>query len=603
MAKGRKKKKSTLIKLNAIDVFPNTEEQEETAGGKQKGSAPVKEQPPKHRSILEERYHARKIPKVDDGIRFNDFSYDGLKQYYANNHISEFVKPEGQGKYIKFEFTSMLDGYRANLDENGENPVIRKLCYAELTKTSFINNINLTARYINYFIEYFDDDDELMHAYFQLMFQISSRNNQMDVSSFIENILAQIATEDMIDKVVRMVEYNTDESLIKKTDRIYDESIQLTVEHLKAIMGISCFHKFVIPIVSHYYSLHRKDLEKEGWDSKTLYYSVFASFITLFDEHYDIRLYEKLYHTATTRISKTENRESAMWNRRNRFGITPTSFTNQLMRDYLLDISQKAVFSHSAIVFLHVCFDNSIRNELITPDRYEMSDMKMEASDSVNETISRFDRWQMDKTFHSERDRLRAYVSIQESLDRLGYEVGMDFPRMRSKDFKDIRATTELREEYEYYLENIPNPLHDTQMYIIQLYYSNRLASSEDVKMMEVPDIIKLIMIMKRDFAARNYNYLQFFISSKVNTTANRRLNKRKIEKMFLSHPSYEDWLEEFPDTQPLINMDRLLGEIKTIISCPINVVDYAYVEHRGHMMTPNDICALDEVVRFLCEI
>ena len=141
-------------------------------------------------------------------------------------------------------------------------------------------------------------------------------------------------------------------------------------------------------------------------------------------------IYEKLYHTATTRISKTENREVLMWKRRERFGKGTTNFTYTLMRDYMNDIVQKVVFNQSAIIFIHVCFDKSIRNELIQPDKYEMSDMKMEPSDSVNESISRFDRWQMDRTQHSERDRLRAYASIKHMIWMLGQDVGLDFYRL-----------------------------------------------------------------------------------------------------------------------------------------------------------------------------
>lgn len=594
MAKKAKTKKGSsldILDLGApqqIQIAPLDEEDKEVKSRK---------------SILEERFKNRKIPKVDDGIKNNDLSTDALQRFYREARVSEFVKPEGGNKYIRFEFGKMLDGYRVNTDDRGENDTIRKLTYAELTKKSFINNINLTVRYINYFIEYFDDDDELMSAYFQLMLQIHFTKLHMTVENFVDAVFASIATESMVEKVIRMVEYNVDKNMIKKSERSYDESIQLTVEHLKAIMGVSCFHKFAIPIVSHFYTVRRKELEEEGWNDKDLYYYVFSSFIPLFDEYYDISLYGKLYHTATTRISKTENQENTMWKRRNRFGTTPTSFTNDLMRDFLNDISQKCVFNMSAIVFIHVCFDKAIKNELIQPDKHEMSDIKMDASDSVNETISRWDRWQMDKTLHSERDRLRAYVSIKDSLMRLGQEVDLPFNLLESTNPKHQSMAKEIREEYEYYQNNIQQPLNDTQMYIIELYYASKLHCAEDVKMLEIPDLIKLIMIMKRDFASRNYNYLQFFISSKVDPTAGRKYNKKKVEKLFMQHPSYQDLMDEYEDTLKLMNMDKILGHLKTLISCPIRVVDYDYEQYRGQKMTPVELCVCDEFVRLLCEL
>ena len=570
----------------------------------------------KKSSILEDRYYKRKIPKVDDDVRMvngrADMSTEALHRFYEKLHISEFVKTEGN-RFIKFNFGPMLKGYENNLDENGENEIIRQLSYAEISKKSFINNINLTVRYINYFIEYFDDDDELMNAYYQMMFQINYRKVTMNVEDFIEALFATIATDSLVKKVIRMVEYNTDETLIKKSERSYDESIQLTVDHLKAIMGVSCFHKFVIPIVSHYYSVRQKELEAEGWKYKDLYYIIFSSFIPLFDKYYDISLYEKLYHTATTRIAKTENQENTMWKRRNRFGTTTISFNSELMRDYLNEISQKVIFSQSAIVFIHVCFDKAIRNELIQPDKYEMSDIKMEPSDNVNETISRWDRWQIDRTLHSEKDRLRAYVITKDAIYRLGLKVGIDFKKMEATDQKSINETKELREEYQYYVDHIlrshkegdvdTRPFDDTQIYLTNLYFASKINCAVDAEHLEPEQRIKLIMIMKRDLSSRNYVYMQFFISGKLNPTKAKKINIKTVEKLFTKHPSYEDWLSEYEDTIELLNKDKMLGALKMMLSVPFTVIDWEYTRYRDSIMYPSDMCIVDEFMRFQLEL
>lgn len=549
-----------------------------------------------YEDILYRRFKERRIPHVDDGMRFvnghPDTSYEQLQHFYQTAHVGEFVKAEG--KFIKFEFGKMLDGYRVQTDDDNENEITRKLSRASISKQSFLNSINLSMRYINYFIEYFDDDDELMNAYYQMMFQLHLSNAIIDVEDFIDAVFATIATESMVEKVVRMVEYNTDESLIKQ-DRVYDESIQLTVEHLKAIMGVSVFHRFVIPIVSHYYTIRKSELDAKKISNNDLYFWVFSSFIPLFDRHYDISLYGKLYHTATTRISKTENRESIMWKRRNRFGTTAVSFTNTLMRDYMNDISQKTVFTQSAVIFIHVCFDRSIRNELIQPDPYEMSDMRMEASDNVDESFSRFDRWAQGCTMHSEKDRLRAYIAIRDSLNRLADEVGIDFD--------DLNYPTDLKEEYTYYQNNIKYPLSNTQMYVIQLYYAGKMQCASDVDAMGIEDLIKLIMIMKRDLAARNFNYLQFFISSTLSPSAGRMVSKNVATRLLTQHPSYEDWKDEFPDTFDLMKIDRVIAELRVLLSIPVLVVDYKYTEFRDCEMKPQDVCVVDEFMRLLIMI
>lgn len=564
--------------------------------------------------ILYQDLDDREIPLIDAGIKDKDLKNpppDVAEAWYRDAHVQkyvhmeEIVKESGQRyttKRVQFEFARMFEGYSDHMDERGVNPTIERLSFATMSKVSFINNITNPLRYINYFIEYFDKDDELMRAYFHVMFQIMFEELDLDPMAFIETVFAAFTTKSMIEKMINMIEYNVNDNLVKKADRVYDESIQLTIEHLKAIMGVSCLHKFIIPLVSHYYNTRTRLLEEAHMSDKDLYYYLFTAFIPVFDEHYDICLYNKLYHTSTTRITKT-NQESAMWDRRKRIGTTPTSYTNELMRDFVTDISQKAIFSKSAIVFIHVCMDKAIRNTLIQPDKWDYTEMAMEASDSVNETVSRWDRWQTDKSYHSQKDRIRLHVSVQDSIDRLGKRFGLDFQRMRSKKPKDIEATRKIREEYNYYRENIPRPLHDTQVYFIQLYYAAAMGCAEDTNIIKFPDMVKLIMIMKRDFAARNYIYFPFFISSKVKASAAKTYNRRKIEKLITSHPLYEDFIDEYEYTEGLLNREKLCAEIKTVVACPIVVVDYEYQERQGQQMTPTEVCAIDEVMRFYCSL
>lgn len=628
--KDKKKKKKKLLEV-AVNPFGLTVQESLSNKCKALWEEISKERELKEslKSILDERFTKRNIPKADEGYSKNDLSDEALKQFYIDANVGEFLKAEG--KFIHFEFGEWLDPYKINSVGDEENPLIKRISYAEISKQSFINNINLSLRYINYFIEYFDDDDELLTAYFQIMFMLHYKNLKMTVDDFINHILVWFATDSMFEKVIRMVEYNTDETLIKKSERAYDESIQLTVDHLKAIMGVSCFHRFVIPVVSHFYTIRGKG-QLGGITDKDLYFKIFSSFIPMFDDFYGINLYDKIYHTATTRISKTENQEAAMWKRRERFGVTTTSFTNDLMREYINEISQKTMFNKSAIVFLHVCFDKAIKNELLKSDKYEMSDMRMEPSDNVNETISRFDRWVMDKTHHNEKDRLRALVSIKDAVQRNGLAVGIDFQlaeqyrndmlelarkgttdvddargilkvkyplRYRTADFNELQS---ILDEYDYYTENIKTPLHDTQLYIIQLYFASKVSSSDEIKMLEMPDIIRFIMIMKRDLPERNYVYLPFFISSELITTSAKKITKKSLERIFKEHPSYPDFEENYKNTIEILNMDKLIGEMQVIVSTPLKIVDYTMTEYRGNILNPSDIIVTNEFMRILID-
>lgn len=137
---------------------------------------------------------------------------------------------------------------------------------------------------------------------------------------------------------------------------------------------------------------------------------------------------------------------------------------------------------------------------------------------------------------------IRASVSVRDILDRLGLEFGIDFKRMRSNKTKDVEYTRLLRDEHNYYRKNMPSPLSDTQLFIIQLYFSSKVENTEDIEMMEYGELIDLIMIMKRDFMSRNFPYLQMFITGNLQSTTMRAPNIRKVETSFKNHPCYEDW-------------------------------------------------------------
>lgn len=566
--------------------------------------------------------HGREIPFVDDGIKeINDNTYENLQKFYRKCHVGEYVHVTKDGKYLKFEFSSMLkDKYRSIGESDDENPTIRKLSYLEISKKSFMHNMNTSARYINYFIEYFDEDDELMNAYFEIMFRLrfdgakndekGKKKNKIKIPPdvFSEYMMAYFATPNIIEKVAEMVEYNIDPSLIKKTDRKYDESIQLTLDHLKTIMAVSCLHKFMIPIVSEYYSQMQDVILSEFSSDKDFYYVVFSKVIKKFDQYYNVRLFEKLYHTATTRISKTINRDSAMWNRRNRQGVDPVEFTAKLMRDFIVDISQKTLFSQSAIIFIHVCFDRAISNELRQKDQFDFSDMKMEASDSVNEKISPFDKWRTNYAGHDQKEEIRSIVSIEDIIIRTGNEFDFEFKpfigNSAKKGGKELsKCAKKTQKEFEFYRDNISQPLTDAQLFIIYLYIASKLGTTADFPQLDYSDIVRFIMIMKREFHKRNYSYLSLFISGKVDTSSNTRINTNKLMKEFKSHPCYEDLIDEYRDTQMLLNLDRLMIVLKVIASCPIRVVEYSFKEFNGKYGRPELYCVIDEFIQFLIAI
>ena len=535
-----------------------------------------------------------KSMKVDKIFRPSDKTWEEYQKAYETSGIIQYLKVARGAKVVKFNFAPIFeDKIMYGADEHGENSIIKRISYAEITKKSYMNALNNILAYINYFITTEDQEDmELLTDYAFLMFTISNNEYDLNPEEFVLTLRSTLGTKSMCKKILHMVDTNLDESQLKNEagTSLYDESIQLTNDHLRGIMGVSIFSRMAIPIASHYTSARKDEVKKAGMTDRDLYFAALSSFADAFDEMLGINLFNKLATTATTRISKTEGKDNLMWKRRARSGVTPTSYVFRLLIDYFTDISMKCTHDRSAIVFATVCFDRSIRNELIQQDKYEYSDMPMESSDAVNERTTKWDKWMISNHGPSERDYYRHKAIIKDCL------------RSSARDLKIDWDDPEIKEELNFYRDNI-NSLTDNQIDLIFLYFAPRLGSYDVSKAITRKQLNQFIIIMKRELKRQNYIYLPQYITGELDPTQIRRYNKKKIEKAIVNHPSYDDLVEEFSQSGGILNIDRVFDLMKSIIATPLRIRDYNDPNNGKMMNVLIESVACDEFIRFLMNL
>lgn len=535
-----------------------------------------------------------KYGRVDKIFRPTDKTWEDYQRDYENSGITQYLKVARGAKVVKFNFAPIFENkIMYGADENGENSIIKRISYAEITKKSYMNALNNILAYINYFITTEDNEDmELLTSYAFLMFTISNTEYDLSPEDFTLTLRATLGTKSMCKKILHMVDENLDESQLKNEagTSMYDESIQLTNDHLRGIMGLSIFSRMAIPIASHYTAARKDEVRKAGLTDRDLYFTALSSFADAFDEMLDINLFNKLATTATTRISKTEGKDNIMWKRRARSGVTPAFYVTRLLIDYFTDISMKCTHDRSAIVFATVCFDRSIRNELIQQDKYEYSDMPMESSDAVNERTTKWDKWMMSNPGPSERDYYRHKAIIKDCLKHAAEDLKIDWD------------DPEIQDELDFYRDNI-NSLTDNQIDLIFLYFAPRLGSFDVSQAITRKQLNKFIIIMKRELKRQNYIYLPQYITGELDPNQIRRYNKKKIEKAIVNHPSYDDLVDEFKQAGGVLNIDRIFDFMKSIIATPMRIRDYEDPNNGKLMSELIEAVACDEFIRFLMNL
>ena len=77
-----------------------------------------------------------------------------------------------------------------------------------LGKESYINQLDVITNYINFFINFYDTDNEVVMAYLKVKFAIDKNKlyNKDNMKSYIDFIYDILFTPTIVDKIVQMIE-------------------------------------------------------------------------------------------------------------------------------------------------------------------------------------------------------------------------------------------------------------------------------------------------------------------------------------------------------------------------------------------------------------
>jgi hypothetical protein len=77
-----------------------------------------------------------------------------------------------------------------------------------IKKESYVKKLEHITHYINYFIKYYDKNNELILAYLKLKFLVDNKDNNIPLGTFIKMVYNILLTDTMIEKINQLVEDN-----------------------------------------------------------------------------------------------------------------------------------------------------------------------------------------------------------------------------------------------------------------------------------------------------------------------------------------------------------------------------------------------------------
>ena len=144
-----------------------------------------------------------------------------------------------------------------------------------IKKESYVNQLDTITSYVNFFINNYDMDDELVSAYLKIKFALDKKKlyHEENMNSYIDFLYEVLFTDTMLDKIIKMVEENylddietTTEEKKKylKNEKKHLESLEFTNQHIKILLEISFGMKMMSPAIFHYIYLNDIKIEKDS---------------------------------------------------------------------------------------------------------------------------------------------------------------------------------------------------------------------------------------------------------------------------------------------------------------------------------------------------
>nr|DAJ77541.1 MAG TPA: hypothetical protein [Caudoviricetes sp.] len=468
-----------------------------------------------------------------------------------------------------------------------------------INKSSYEKQLDQIVSYINFFLNFYDKEHELILGYLKLKFVID-RERLFSVDPTLDNdtknkiidgfisLMHNILFEDtsIAKNISKLVEDNyiddIESSNSKGEKKEYLESLEFTNAHVKLILKVSFAMKIIAPVMFHYFYINGIKLEK-GSDY------IYRFYKPLFGDTFEtngINLFNKLFVYVKSRVFESSKINAAIFDKREIMGTDTYTVLSMFIKKVVIsDNMVKYSFPETWDEKNHkykeniVGFNKTILKLQLNYFIKEVHGKNLtEVSNTKNtEGLSGADKMEMNIRKMDEGMGLFAELNAEQTVDYI-------------KKVIDIPVT---KYEVDYMIDHFkPN---DLQIKLIYSFYSNYFGNYRDTALITGRNFYTLALLLKKkllldfahDITKDNYQLtLPYVLTGNVEG----RLNSRVIRNnKYLSKLESDDYYQKLLNNEYKLLLEINPDEIKNIISTMLNL-QFSYV-------TPENPDLLGEII------
>lgn len=500
-----------------------------------------------------------------------------------------------------------------NFDKIFGIPKLKKYNRFVINKTSYENQLDIITRYTNFFIHFYDKEQELINAYLKLQMTMDPEvcgdlYGPDDMKAFIDFLYQIMFTPTMVQKIKQMVEdnylddieNNSDEKkkYYKANEKKHLESLEFTNQHIKILLAISFGMKILCPVMFHFCASNGIKIDKTNLVIFTFYEPLF----NLFNE--DCNMYNKLYVYVKTKVLESNANNSTIFEQREIFGVDLYSVISQFTKVVLISENcakykfnehwnaKQKKYAENVVGFNKTIIKYQLNYFL--KDQYEKTLTEV-TNTKNNDGLSGIDKMAMNLDKYDEGTVILADINIEDTMKRIMQMV--DIPIAE--------------EEVNYYMEHFH--IAPMQLEYIHQFYAKYFGNCQDLALIPKRQLIILALIMKKillidlgydpDTKEMKEAALPYILTG--------NLEDRSVNRMIRAQ-KFVDSLEESYKYQRLVNEDyKMLLEIpgkedsikaklSTIVNTKFTYVTYEAPELTGTEITYDVESIADELLSFL---
>lgn len=488
----------------------------------------------------------------------------------------DMIEPEEVKSFFRGGGTAKV--VIANFHEVFDIEEIKTLNGFVIKKLAHFNSIDITVHYMNYFIQYYDEDKSFMAAYCRLK---TITDGSYTASTFTpEMFLDLLRTYIMTPETRSRVELMTEDNFCidyENTEFKGNDSLKFTNVHCKLLMNISVMFKLVIPIVNQY--IYLRGLQ--GDQINDFLTDVFLAIVKVYNSK--INIMNKIFAICDSKANTMSYKNSLLWQQLYPiYGKSSDSFMiEKLFTPIIVNIIPKYIYNNSMLSLNKTVIEEAIKGECNWNTTFigkEVDDIQRD-----EDGLSNLDKIEINMIKNDESELLSNHMIIKQRLANLISKYG---PIMH--------------DEFNYYMENIT--IDEFQRNMISLIFANHFGSTRILDFIKKHQYIQLVIIMKRMLLKQDYKILPYLLSGRVIKKTRKKIGTKLMAKI---EPLYNSILDsKYTSSADIIRDAEIVERMIYILAySEIEVVDFINEEYRGEVIESNSEIVASEVLRLIADM